>query len=90
MHSRSQLSAGPSFSAAPMPYSSPLDEFFDRADQSMLAPFSFDDVGHQAFSARNSGASYAPNSFGPGPNSAFVAPELDDCLSLQSGYSDNQ
>lgn len=81
-----------------MTYSASLDEFFDRADQSMLAPFSFDDVGHQAFSARNpgasyapdSGASYAPNSFGAGQNSAFVAPELDDCLSLQSGYSDNQ
>ena len=74
-----------------MPYSASLDEFFDRSDQSMLAPFSFEDNAvHHDFNARNGNvSSFAPNSFGTGPNSAFAAPELDDCLSLQSGFSDS-
>jgi hypothetical protein len=73
-----------------MPYSASLDEFFVHNDQTSLAPFSFEDnIGDQMFNGSNTHASYAPNSFRPGLNSTFVAPELDDCISLQSGFSES-
>lgn len=88
MHNRSQISAGPSFSAAPMTYSASLDEYFAHADPVTLAPYSYEDsVGDNLFNAPSNQVTYARNSFEPTLNSAFVAPELDDCASLHSGFS---
>jgi hypothetical protein len=88
MHSRSQSSSGPNFSAAPMLYSTPLDESFMNSLPARQAPFMFEDrhIDHD-YDAFNAHITPIPNSYEAATSSAFAPLEADDSVSLQSGYS---
>ena len=88
MHNRSQLSLGPSFSAAPVPYSASLDEDFLSPNEGRLPQFLFEDntVNH-ASRMSNSHPSMPAHSYGV--NASFGAPEFDDSASFKSGHSEN-
>lgn len=90
MHSRSQLSQGPSFSAAPILYSASLDEDFMNPNQGRLPHFLFEDnASDQSSHMSNARASMAANSYGVMLNSSFNPPEFDDSVSFKSGHSEN-
>jgi hypothetical protein len=79
MHNRSQVFSGPSFSAAPVPYSASLDDYYLGSSRTSSMPFAFDDHGiDQLFDAPNVHGSY---------DSSFAAQEVDDNASPQSGTS---
>jgi len=90
MHNRSQVSLGPSFSAAPVPYSTSLDEDFMNSHQSRLPHFLFEDnAGDRASQMPNGHSSMAANCYGVMLNSSFNAPEFDDSTSFKSSHSEH-
>jgi hypothetical protein len=79
MHNRSQGFSGPSFSAAPVPYSTSLDDYYLASSRASSMPFAFDDPGiDQLFDAPNVHGSY---------DSSFAAQEVDENASIKSGAS---
>jgi hypothetical protein len=88
MHSRSQISSGPSYSAAPTPYSASLDDYFMTSDHVRPASFSYEDhAGDRVFDAPIAHVYHGANTYGAMFNTALTAAELDECSSLHSGLS---